>query len=270
MGRFDGWLFVSDIDGTLVSSPSYTLSEENKAAIAEFRREGGQFTFATGRCLFGAMPLYRELRLNEPVIATNGSLIYDPVTDTFPRIFNVDERAALELYHYAKEQLDGFGFEIFNAREIYFIDDNPVVQHHIRVEHLPYPFVPLEEAKGPWCKIVFAINPPDMEQSREVIFSAPAAEHFFITQSADCYLELVEKSVSKGKAVLELAALLGIEKNRIITLGDNENDLSMFSVTPHSFAVKDGTDAAKRTAAGVVGKGGSSGAAVADVLKQIS
>lgn len=45
--------------------------------------------------------------------------------------------------------------------------------------------------------------------------------------SSDNYLEFYDKSVSKGKAVEILGKCLNINKNEIIAIGDNYNDLSM-------------------------------------------
>lgn len=269
MGKFDGWLFVSDIDGTLLSAPEYELSAENRQAIEEFIQEGGRFTFASGRCLFGLMDLYHDLNLTEPVIAGNGALVYDPHKDEFLSISELDKEKSLDIYHYVKEQLPDVGFEIFTDRIIYFIDDNESVQHHIHAEDIPYPFVTLEEATGPWTKLVFGIIPSEMEESREIVFSAPTAKDFNIAQGGKWYLELSDKNISKGIAILRLAAKYNIPKEKIITLGDNENDISMFTITPHSFAVSNGTDKAKNAANHLTGLGGSKGTAIADVLKQL-
>lgn len=268
MGRFDGWLFVSDIDGTLLSAPDYTLSQENRRAISEFVSEGGHFTFASGRCLFGLLDLYRELDLKDPLIAGNGALIYDPVSDRFLSVSEMNKEKSLEIYRYVKERLPEVGFEIFTDRKIYFIDDNESVQHHIHAENLPYPFVSLDEAIGPWTKLVFGIIPSRMAESRKVVFSAPCAEEFYIAQGGEWYLELSDKSISKGVAILELANHLDISKEKIITLGDNENDISMFEITPYSFAVADATKKAKNAAAFQTQIGGSKGSAIADVIKQ--
>ena len=52
MGKFDGILLVSDLDGTLLTNDK-RLSEENREAIDRFVEEGGIFTFATGRTTYG-------------------------------------------------------------------------------------------------------------------------------------------------------------------------------------------------------------------------
>ena len=47
MGKFDGILLCSDWDGTL--SDSGNIPKANIDAIRYFQREGGLFTFASGR-----------------------------------------------------------------------------------------------------------------------------------------------------------------------------------------------------------------------------
>ena len=48
MGYYDGYLILSDIDGTLTRHGN-DLSEENHKALTRFMAEGGYFTLATGR-----------------------------------------------------------------------------------------------------------------------------------------------------------------------------------------------------------------------------
>ena len=73
MGYYDGYLILSDIDGTLTRAGN-DLSEENHRALTRFMKEGGYFTLATGRApgflsKFPIMP-------NAPLVSINGTLIY--------------------------------------------------------------------------------------------------------------------------------------------------------------------------------------------------
>ena len=51
MGKFDGMLICTDLDGTLLRNDK-TISCENIDAIEYFKQEGGYFTFVTGRMPF--------------------------------------------------------------------------------------------------------------------------------------------------------------------------------------------------------------------------
>ena len=52
MGKFDGYLLVSDFDGTLIDH-NLSISDENTAAIRSFIDQGGRFLGATGRTATG-------------------------------------------------------------------------------------------------------------------------------------------------------------------------------------------------------------------------
>ncbi len=80
MGRFDGYLICSDIDGTFAID-----NEENRRAVRYFTDNGGRFTFATGRLVDHLrQPMFREL-LNAPAALCNGGIIYDYDTETILR-----------------------------------------------------------------------------------------------------------------------------------------------------------------------------------------
>ena len=76
MGIFDGYLLVSDMDGTLLNSKG-KLSEENKKAIEYFVDNGGQFTLATGRMLPSIKRHIHKMKVTLPVIMYNGTKVYD-------------------------------------------------------------------------------------------------------------------------------------------------------------------------------------------------
>jgi HAD superfamily hydrolase (TIGR01484 family) len=53
----------------------------------------------------------------------------------------------------------------------------------------------------------------------------------------DC-LDVMPRHISKGLALQALQAYLGISPEETICIGDAFNDISMFLVTPHSFAIR--------------------------------
>ena len=51
--------------------------------------------------------------------------------------------------------------------------------------------------------------------------------HYDFMQSSSHFYEMLPKGASKGAALMILAEYLGIDKNRTIGIGDNENDLAL-------------------------------------------
>ena len=77
MGIFDGYLLVSDMDGTLINPDTLTIDEGNLAAIKYFMAEGGLFSFASGRT-DGELLRFDELAgSNTYSICFNGACLYD-------------------------------------------------------------------------------------------------------------------------------------------------------------------------------------------------
>ena len=75
MGRYDGYLFLSDMDGTLTYRDH--VSPENQEAIRFFQKEGGIFTIATGRPPMYIRRFLDQVEPNSYVVAVNGAVIYD-------------------------------------------------------------------------------------------------------------------------------------------------------------------------------------------------
>lgn len=81
-GKIQRNTFFSDLDGTLLNSDGVP-SEENLREIEFFKREGGLFTFVTGRMHFFAENIYRAVRPNAPIDCINGGGLYDFKVDKF-------------------------------------------------------------------------------------------------------------------------------------------------------------------------------------------
>ena len=76
MGKFDGYLLLSDIDGTLTDSKG-KLPQNNADAIHYFQSEGGLFTVASGRFPDFIDGFSSSVKPNTHIIGINGTVIYD-------------------------------------------------------------------------------------------------------------------------------------------------------------------------------------------------
>ena len=76
MGKFDGILICTDLDGTLLKKDK-TISKENLDAIEYFKKEGGVFTFVTGRSSSTIRDMYNAVKPNIPFGCMNGGGVYD-------------------------------------------------------------------------------------------------------------------------------------------------------------------------------------------------
>lgn len=75
MGKFDGYLICSDLDGTFRAGADTV--EINSKAIKYFTDNGGKFTFTTGRAISHLRECDFNDIINAPVGVYNGAVIYD-------------------------------------------------------------------------------------------------------------------------------------------------------------------------------------------------
>lgn len=81
--------------------------------------------------------------------------------------------------------------------------------------------------------------------------------------SSDAFIEFMPSGVTKGTAVQELAASLGLTQKEIACIGDNDNDLSMFDVSGLRVAVANASPRVLAAADVVVSTAADGGAAEA-------
>ena len=90
-------LYVSDVDGTLFENGEPKISEEGAELFRKLVKRGIAFTIASGRNLYGVYDLAQECGITLPVIAYNGSAIYDFQKGKMLRYFAMEQTAVARL-----------------------------------------------------------------------------------------------------------------------------------------------------------------------------
>lgn len=237
MGKFDGMLFCTDLDGTLLNSKK-EVSKENREAIEYFKSEGGYFTFITGRMPYTSLEMWEAVRPNAPFGCINGGGIYDMVKGEYLWI-NALPHEALEIIDYVYNTMPDIGIQLNCPERIYFTRDNDSMVHFRDITNTEYIYKHHRSlGDEPLSKVIFAHHDAQrMLDIRREIEALPNAESFdFITAAADFY-ELLPKGNSKGSVMLRLADALGVDRKRTVAVGDYENDISMVSAAGLGYAV---------------------------------
>ncbi|HOM03223.1 MAG TPA: Cof-type HAD-IIB family hydrolase [Acetivibrio sp.] len=233
--KFKGLMLVSDLDGTLLNS-RFEISEENIKAISYFVDNGGVFTIATGRMELGVREYLKVLPVNAPVILYNGALIYDfdNEKNLWTCGFREDIRGLL------KEVLDKFpylGIEIFPGGDnVYLLRENEETEKHRKKEGFNPILISRDEIPEKFYKVILTANPQRLPEVED--FLKPRAEGFRTVYSEKQFLEILDQETSKGRALIELAKMMGIEKSKVISIGDNQNDIEMIETSGTGFAVE--------------------------------
>ena len=247
MGKFDGYLFCTDLDGTLLNS-SHQISRDNKEAIAYFKSEGGLFTFITGRPYIISREMYEAVCPNAPIGCFNGGGIYDFEKGEYLWHNSLPE-SAVEVLDFVYDNIPDVGIQLSLPHRIVYTRDNSSMRYFRDITDTPYIYGHYREVDEPIVKVVFGhLDPVRLSEIRALVESQPfASKYDFITAAADFY-ELLPRGNSKGALLTKMAELLGLDMSKTVAVGDFENDVSMIKAAGIGYAVANAKDCAKAAA----------------------
>ncbi|MBE7054317.1 MAG: HAD family phosphatase [Ruminococcaceae bacterium] len=247
MQKFKGILLATDLDGTLLKDDK-SVSKENIEAIEYFKSEGGLFTFITGRIPIAFEFVADEVKPNVPCGCGNGSFIYDFSKKEFLWTATLAD-TYMELIEYVQKNFPEVGIEITTKDKIYFIKKNSATEKHKKDEKLPDLLFNGATIDEPFSKILFAKEKEEvLLKLIESIKNHPLHNDFDFIRSDSMYYEVLPKGVSKGNILLKLIDILGVDKNKTITVGDNDNDSTMIKNAKIGIAVSNASPYAKECA----------------------
>lgn len=243
MGIFDGILICTDLDGTLLRNDK-SVSVENRNAIEYFQREGGIFTFVTGRMPFYSAEAYRLARPNSPFGCINGGGVYDFEAGRYIWRQGIDARV-VELMRAVDAALPDVGIVASTFEHTYFCKENSATVSFRARTRLPELICDYREIREPMAKVIFATDcEEELMQVASLLRAHPLAEHFNFLRSERTFFEVLPSGVDKGVAITHLAEHLGISLKRTVALGDYDNDIAMFRAAGLGIAVANSCQAA--------------------------
>ena len=236
MGKFDGILICTDLDGTLYKNDK-TISKENKDAIEYFKREGGYFTFITGRMPYYSTDAYNAASPNVPFGCNNGGAIFDGETGEYVWATELS-RSSDELIAHIEENFDDFGIQVCGLERTYFSKEHSTTERFRRRTGVPKLLANYRDIREPVGKIIFST---DSEEKLFAIAKAlrehPRGAEFDFVRSERTLFEILPKGVNKGLAIEKLVEYLGIDIKNTFAIGDYNNDIGMFYAAGFGIAV---------------------------------
>ena len=266
-------LVVSDMDGTLLNS-SGNVSERTKSALKRCLDKDVHVAIATGRIYTSAKVYAKYLDIVTPVIACNGAIVKDLHDNRIIYGSSIEPQYCFKVFDLCKEHDLYFHFyteDIFYTQRIAYssmkyFEWNKTIneEEQINIQIIDDPYELVSHFDEEVYKI--QINSDDMELLNKVRMILEGMEEFQISKSWHNNIEIMNKGVSKGNAVMHLAQSLGVKQEEVICLGDNENDISMLNYAGLGVAMGNAEDIVKQSANHVTQTNDEDG--VAEVLER--
>ena len=254
-------LVVFDMDRTLLNAQSQ-ISAYTQDTLRMMRREGIDYTIATGRTLQAALQPLDDNGFDRSMVLKNGAVIWEPSLGSYshhhlltpsevnnvigiftqnlltPFVFTLEQGERHAVYHAPlKEGYETKLAHLFEKeRELPLqrIEEMPQDAHVINVSAMG-----TQDAVN---RVVdFVVHHPHL-----VAYSGIA-----LKEQGLAWLDVHHSEGSKGNGVSHVAKRAGYTE--IIAFGDGDNDLSLFEVATESYAVSNADDELKAIATEVIG-----------------
>ena len=253
MKNYSGFLLCSDFDGTLYYRNE--ISEENLAAIRDFQAGGGRFTLATGRYpTILEEPCAAKLKVNAPVIAMNGALLYDTKKRQILAEGTMSENFS--------DRLCSICENVSGIREVVFCPSESWKVIRLMPEQTDCFSAILQ--KKPY-KIMFHIADPVQSDRITAEISEISGGDFCVSRSWASGIEVQGADYNKGSTARLLAETLGA--HTLISVGDYENDILLLQASDIGFAVKNAAPTLSRVATHIT-RADASGA-IAEIIRSL-
>ncbi len=254
-------LYLSDLDGTLLNSQA-VLSSESCRMLNDLIDKGMLFSVATARTAATVLDIFKDVKLNLPLILMNGVVLYDFKEERNLLCHSIDNETAAEILELFEKQgkspmlyFQEEGFlriehsDLTNAHQMNYVNQ----RHDLKRKKFLYRQSLELTGSG---NLIYIVTLDYPEQIKGIYDSIVMADKvtctFYEDNYTDCYfLECMNKKATKASAAVELKKILSVD--RIVAFGDNLNDIPLFELADEAYAVANACQELKDIADGVIG-----------------
>lgn len=234
-------LLVSDLDGTLLKRSAddhHEIAELDRRALDEACSAGIVVCLASGRLYPDIFTIASSLDLACHAISQNGAAIYLHTGESL-HSSSFDIELAVSLLHFAPTHR--FARSVSCTDETVYVpaEHTDLAQVRKRIS-APMPLHDqLAAAFGTTLsptKFCYYGELAALQELQAQIQDTFKDHVDALLTDVDC-LDIMPAGTSKGAALRRLLSHMGLRADEVACVGDQYNDISMFHVTPHSFAM---------------------------------
>jgi Cof subfamily protein (haloacid dehalogenase superfamily) len=235
-------LIALDLDGTLLRSDK-SVSVRNKNAITKAREQGIHVVLATGRMhsITAKYARMLEIPADEYIISYNGGMVRQVEAEEA----EIEHRLGVEESAY----LIGFAREHNYHLNYYYNDTLYTTRHDAWADLYRQRTSCQSEYVGDLGRFAgkrpvkcIILNHKEIILSLQKVMKVHFGSKTQVLITDDEYLEFMSPDATKGKALADLAAKLGIKREETMAFGDGNNDVTMLEWAGTAYAMANGRE----------------------------
>jgi Cof subfamily protein (haloacid dehalogenase superfamily) len=249
-------LIAIDLDGTLLNS-KVELSRENRDALRRTHEAGIEIVLGTGRRHDFALPIAKSLDFDLWLFSSNGAVTRSTRGETFHRDLLPKETAvklAVAMRKYRSYMVLTFDRPAMGAivcenhEQLYGVIQRWMEKNAPFIEYV----APIEKALAEDPIQAMFCGPVElMNQAQNELDGLEFREDFTALRTQYdhrdlCIVDLLNAGCSKGHALERWANHRGIDREQVMAIGDNYNDVEMLTFAGHPVIMGNACDELKK------------------------
>jgi Cof subfamily protein (haloacid dehalogenase superfamily) len=235
------YIIFCDLDGTLLNKKS-EISKESEAYIKKIVAAGNLFVIATGRPYAGSIRFYNQLNLNTPMINDNGAHIHHPTDESFGEIITkIPKKQFNQLFQFVKPFTISALFNVRNIVYTYKYDNRLEWLFHGVKNDSIVSEGELDSFNVSTTGVIYLIDKNSgFEFENYINTNLPQIGFrlWYELENGELVYECFLKVNSKGKALKYITDYYQIPEEKVISFGDDLNDIEMIETAYHGVAMK--------------------------------
>jgi Cof subfamily protein (haloacid dehalogenase superfamily) len=236
-------LIASDIDGTLLN-PQFQISSDDLAALRHAHDSGVEIVLVTGRRHTFALPIAQQLGFDLWLISSNGAVTRSLAGETFHRDLmprEVCRELVGSMQDFRGKTVLTFDKEIKGAIVLEHLDDLSASIRRWLEKNMAYIdfVVPIENAlTSDPVQAMFCGSTARMVEALKALKGSGMGNRVTVLRTEYperdlSMIDVLNAGCSKGHALERWAAHRGFQREEVMAIGDNHNDVEMLEFAGH-------------------------------------
>lgn len=239
-------LVAIDMDGTLLT-PNLEISKPTIEVTRRAIDKGVMIILSTGRMHLAALPFANTLQLDVPMITCNGALIKCAKTNEEYYKKIVPQKYVEEVIQYCVKNT--LSVSIYHNDEILILDDQNIYIHKHFDKATPEYVDNIDEIyEKPIIKLLIGCNNKNLLKYHTHLLYEKYKDRLMFYFSLPHFVEIVSIEANKKNALEFLVDKFDINKEEVIAIGDNFNDMEMIKYAGLGVAMGNAPDYLKEVA----------------------